>query len=91
MHRAETTARGRLRISAGAATAMMALRWLAEYPLAQHTSAGKPSGSTDPITGYHFIYAASAVTVALTYAGHTWGLGRWWAKLPFVQKHRWLI
>jgi thiosulfate dehydrogenase [quinone] large subunit len=80
-----------LRIAAGAAVLMMSMMWFAEYPLAQHTSAGKPSGSTNPITDYHFIYAVSAVTVALTYAGNTWGLGRWWAELPVVQKHRWLI
>ena len=80
-----------LRIAAGAATLMMAMMWIAEYPLAQHTSAGKPSGSSNPITDYHVIYAISAITVALTYAGHTWGLGRQWASLPFVQRHRWLI
>ena len=80
-----------LRIAAVAATLMMAMMWLAEFPLAQHTSAGKPTGSTNPITDYHFIYAVSAITLALTYAGHTWGLGRWWAKLPLVQKNRWLI
>ena len=70
---------------------MMALMWIAEWPLAQHTSAGKPSGSTNPITDYHFIYAVSAVVAALTYAGHTWGLGRWWAELPIVRKNPWLI
>jgi thiosulfate dehydrogenase [quinone] large subunit len=80
-----------LRIAAGAAVLMMAMMWFAEYPLAQHTSDGKPSGSTNPITDYHFIYAVSAVVAAVTYAGHTWGLGRRWAKLAFVQKHRWLI
>jgi len=80
-----------LRIAAGAGVLMMAMMWIAEYPLAQHTSAGEPSGSTNPITDYHFIYAVSTVVAALTYAGHTWGLGRQWAKLPFVQKHRWLI
>jgi len=80
-----------LRIAAGAAVVMMALMWIAEWPLAQHTSAGKPSGSSNPVTDYHFIYAVSAIVLALTYAGHTWGLGRWWASLPFVQKHRWLI
>ncbi|WP_433293993.1 hypothetical protein ACQP2F_31975 [Actinoplanes sp. CA-030573] len=72
-----------LRIAAGAAVAMMALMWLAEWPLAK--------GSANPITDYHFIYAVGAVVVALTYAGHTWGLGKWWASLPLVQKHRWLI
>jgi thiosulfate dehydrogenase [quinone] large subunit len=72
-----------LRIAAGAATLMMAMMWFAEYPLAK--------GSSNPITDYHFIYAVSAVVVALTYAGHTWGLGRWWASLPIVRKNRWLI
>ena len=80
-----------MRLAAGAATLMMAFMWLAEYPLAQHTSAGKPSSSSNPITDYHFIYAVSAITLALTYAGHTWGLGRWWTTLPIVQKNRWLI
>jgi thiosulfate dehydrogenase [quinone] large subunit len=80
-----------LRIAAVAAVAMMAMMWIAEFPLAQHTSTGEPSGSSNPVTDYHFIYAVAAVTVALTYAGHTWGLGRWWARLPFIQKNRWLI
>jgi thiosulfate dehydrogenase [quinone] large subunit len=80
-----------MRIAAGAATFMMAMMWFAEFPLAQHTSAGEASGSTNPITDYHFVYAVATIALALTYAGHTWGLGRWWAKLPFVQRHRWLI
>ena len=80
-----------LRIAAGAATLMMAMMWIAEYPLAQHTSSGEPTSSTNPITDYHYMYALGAIVVALTYAGHTWGLGRWWAQLPFVQRHRWLI
>ena len=80
-----------LRIAAVAATLMMAMMWIAEYPLAQHTSTGQPTTSTNPITDYHFIYALGAIVTALTYAGHTWGLGRWWTKLPFVQHHRWLI
>jgi thiosulfate dehydrogenase [quinone] large subunit len=80
-----------LRIAAVAATLMMAMMWIAEYPLAQHTSKGEPTSSTNPITDYHFIYGLGAIVVALTYAGHTWGLGRWWAQLPFVQRHRWLI
>ncbi|OJF14994.1 DoxX family membrane protein [Couchioplanes caeruleus] len=80
-----------MRLAAGAATLMMAFMWFAEYPLAQHTSSGKPSGSTNPITDYHYMYAISAIVLTLTYAGHTWGLGRWWSSLPFVQHHRWLI
>jgi thiosulfate dehydrogenase (quinone) large subunit len=80
-----------LRVAAVAAVAMMGLMWFAEYPFAQHTSTGAASGSTNPLTDYHFIYAVVAVVLALTYAGHTWGLGRWWAKLHFVQRNRWLI
>jgi thiosulfate dehydrogenase (quinone) large subunit len=80
-----------LRIAAGATALMMAMMWIAEYPLARHTSSGEPTSSTNPITDYHVIYAVGAVVAALTYAGHTWGLGRRWAQLPFVQRHRWLI
>jgi thiosulfate dehydrogenase [quinone] large subunit len=72
-----------LRIAAAATTLMMALMWIAEWPLT--------SGSTNPITDYHFIYAVTSIVLALTYAGHTWGLGRPWASLPIVQKNPWLI
>ena len=29
------------------------------------------------------IYALALIALAVTYAGHTWGLGKLWAKLPF--------
>ena len=80
-----------MRLAAGAAVVMMAMMWLAEFPLDKTAADGKPSGSTNPITDYHFIYAVTGVVLALTYAGHTWGLGKWWASLPLVQKNRWLI
>src|SRR3954454_15763284 len=80
-----------IRIAAGAAVTMMAMMWAAEWPFAQNTAAGKPSGSSNPVTDYHFIYAITTVVLALTYAGHTWGLGRQWPNLPIVQKPRWLI
>lgn len=80
-----------LRASAAAGVLIMAMMWLGEYPLAQHTSAGAPSASTNPLTDYHFIYAVVLVVLAAAYAGHRWGLGRIWARLPFVQNHRWLI
>ena len=72
-----------LRIGAASAILMMGFMWVAEWPLA--------AGSSNPIVDYHVVYAISAVVLALTYAGHTWGLGRLWAKLPLVQKNRWLI
>ena len=80
-----------LRLAAGAGVLIMAMMWLGEYPLAQHTSAGAPSASTNPLTDYHFIYAVVLVVLAAAYAGHRWGLGRAWARLPFVQRQRWLI
>ncbi|MEV4643088.1 hypothetical protein AB0J80_37690 [Actinoplanes sp. NPDC049548] len=80
-----------LRVSAVSGTLIMAMMWLAEFPLAQATSAGKPSGSTNPIVDYHLIYAIALIVAAAAYAGHTWGLGRFWTRIPFVQKHRWLI
>ena len=72
-----------LRLAAAAGALMMALMWFAEFPLA--------SGSSNPVTDSHFIYAVVGIVLALTYAGFTWGLGRWWASLPLVQKNRWLI
>jgi thiosulfate dehydrogenase (quinone) large subunit len=80
-----------LRIAAVSGTLMMLLMWAAEWPLAKVTSAGEPTMSTNPIVDYHLIYALALIALALTYAGHTWGLGRLWAKLPFVQHNRWLI
>ena len=80
-----------LRVAAVSGTVLMVMMWLAEFPLAQHTATGAASGSTNPVTDYHIVYAIVAIVLAATYAGHTWGLGRRWAKLPFVQRHRWLI
>lgn len=80
-----------VRLTAAAGVLMLGLMWFAEFPLAQHMSAGGPSGSTNPLVDYHFIYAVVLVVLAATYAGTTWGLGRAWARLPFVQRHRWAL
>lgn len=80
-----------IRIAAASGAAMMAFMWLAEFPLAQHTSAGAASGSTNPLTDYHLIYAIVLIVLAATYAGTTWGLGRVWARLPCVHSHRWAL
>jgi thiosulfate dehydrogenase [quinone] large subunit len=63
---------------------------LAEFPLAQHASAGAPSGSTNPFADYHYIYAVVLVVLALTGAGRMWGLGQLWAARPFIRRHPWL-
>lgn len=80
-----------LRLSAVAGTLLMAGMWFAEFPLAQHTSAGEASGSTNPFVDYHLIYALALIVFALTYAGRTWGFGKLWARLPFVARNRWLL
>ncbi len=80
-----------LRATAVAGVAVLAMMWLAEFPLAQHTSAGAPSGSSNPFVDYHMIYAISLVVIAATYADNTWGLGKRWARLPFVSGHRWAL
>ncbi|MEV4139608.1 hypothetical protein AB0J72_46525 [Dactylosporangium sp. NPDC049742] len=80
-----------LRVAAAAGALIMSMMWLAEFPIAQHTAAGAASGSTNPFADYHLVYAVVLVVLAAAYAGHTWGLGRLWAKLPFVQRNRWLI
>jgi thiosulfate dehydrogenase [quinone] large subunit len=80
-----------VRAAAVSGVLIMALMWFAEFPLAQHTAAGAASGSTNPLTDYHFIYAIVLVVLAATYAGTTWGLGRVWARLPFVQRNRWAL
>jgi len=80
-----------LRAAAASGTVLMLLMWAAEWPLAKHTSAGELSMSTNPIVDYHLVYALALIVVAVTYAGNTWGLGRLWAKLPFVRRNRWLL
>jgi thiosulfate dehydrogenase [quinone] large subunit len=80
-----------LRIASGAATVMLVLMWFAEFPPAQTDNAGEATHSTNPIMDYHLVYALGTIVAALTYAGHTWGLGRWWAKLPVVQRNPWLL
>jgi thiosulfate dehydrogenase [quinone] large subunit len=72
-----------LRVSAVAGALLMALMWLAEFPITL-------TGSTNPVVDYHMIYALLFVFFALTFAGDTWGLGKWWRKLPIVQEHAWL-
>ncbi len=79
-----------VRLAAVAGVALMAFMWLAEFPLAQHTASGQPSGSTNPIVDYHFVYAVALVVLAATDAGARFGLGRAWRRIPIVREHGWL-
>ena len=80
-----------LRLAAVAGTAMMALMWIAEWPPAKHLPDGSPSMSTNPFADYHLVYAVVLIALAAVGAGATWGLGRAWARLPFVSRNRWLL
>ncbi len=79
-----------LRLSAVAGSALLLLMWAAEWPMAQHTVTGAPSGSVNPFLDYHLIYALALVTVAVGAAGEVWGLGRPWARVALVRRHQWL-
>jgi thiosulfate dehydrogenase [quinone] large subunit len=80
-----------LRPTAVAGTVLMGFMWMAEWPPAQHLADGSPSMSTNPIVDYHVVYALVMIALAVASAGNTWGLGRIWARLPFVAKNRWLL
>jgi len=80
-----------LRLAAVAGTTMMALMWIAEWPPAKHLSDGAASMSTNPFVEYHLIYAVVLIALAVAGAGATWGLGKVWARLPFVSRNRWLL
>ncbi|MFI6931564.1 hypothetical protein [Streptomyces sp. NPDC050287] len=80
-----------LRLAAVAGTAMMTLMWIAEWPPAKHLSDGAASMSTNPFVDYHLVYAVVLIALAAAGAGATWGLGKVWARLPFVSRNRWLL
>ena len=70
-----------LNVSAIAGSLMMVLMWVAEWPLAQFTSTGDPSGSTNPFVDYHLIYALVLIVLAVLGAGRYFGIAPWWARV----------
>lgn len=69
-----------LRVAAVSGTVLYVLMWTAELPMV-----------TNPILDDHITGAVTLIVLALTAAGTTWGLGKWWARQPAVQKNHWLI
>lgn len=58
-----------LRVAAGAGVTLLGLIWVAGlWP------------ERNPFMDEHIIYALVLVGLALTNAGETWGLGRWWSR-----------
>jgi thiosulfate dehydrogenase [quinone] large subunit len=66
-----------VRMAAVAGVILLALMWLAEFPPAQHTSAGALTMSTNPFVDDHFLDAVVLIVLAETNAGSVWGLGRY--------------
>lgn len=80
-----------LRIAAVAGTLLMLFMFMAEWPAATTLVDGKVvSGSTNPIVDSHWHEALLLIISAVTLAGDTWGLGKWWGNLSVVKNHRWL-
>jgi len=70
-----------LNVSAIAGSLMMVLMWAAEWPLAQFTSSGELTGSTNPFMDYHLIYALVLIVLAVLGAGRYFGIAPWWARV----------
>ncbi|MCR2053659.1 DoxX family protein [Actinomyces bowdenii] len=64
-----------LKVAALSGTALMFFLWLAEFP---PLNVGQ---ATNPIIDTHWVLAAAMIVIALTRAGDTWGLGRWWSRI----------
>jgi thiosulfate dehydrogenase (quinone) large subunit len=80
-----------LRAAAVAGVVLVTLMWLAVYPPAQHLTGGAPSGSVNPFVDEHVMDALALIAVGVLGAGSRFGLGRLWARLPFVERHRTLL
>ncbi|QGN32839.1 hypothetical protein [Microlunatus sp. Gsoil 973] len=72
-----------------AGSLLMLMMWATEFPPFRFTAAGDPSGSTNPIVDYHIIYGLALFALAATSAGVTWGLSRYWTRLPYIRDHTW--
>jgi thiosulfate dehydrogenase [quinone] large subunit len=62
-----------LKIAAWTGTALLLFMYLAQFPLYEESA-------TNPITDSHWIEALALIVVAATYAGDTWGIGKWWGR-----------
>jgi thiosulfate dehydrogenase [quinone] large subunit len=79
-----------MRVATISATLLLALMWVAEWPLARFDSAGTATSSTNPVIDYHFVYIVAVIALAAFSAGNTWGFGRRWATLDVVRQYPWL-
>ena len=63
-----------LKIAAWTGTALLLFMYLAQFPLYEERA-------TNPITDSHWVEALALIVVAATYAGDTWGIGKWWGRI----------
>ena len=63
-----------LKLAAWTAAILLALMYLAEFPL------GTTGAYTNPLFDSHWIEALGIAVVAATLAGDTWGVGKWWGR-----------
>jgi thiosulfate dehydrogenase [quinone] large subunit len=68
-----------MRIAATAGAILLVLMWTAVLP-----------PDNNPFMDDHLVYAGVLVLLALTAAGDTFGLGKYWSRLPLVQRLPWL-
>jgi thiosulfate dehydrogenase [quinone] large subunit len=76
-----------LRLAALAGVVLVALMWFAVYPPARHAADGSATGSVNPFVDEHVMDALALIAVAAFGTASRLGLGAWWAKLPFVERH----
>lgn len=70
-----------MNVSAIAGSLLMVLMWVAEWPLAQFTSSGELTRSSNPFMDYHLIYALVLIVLAVIGAGRYFGIAPWWARV----------
>ena len=63
-----------LKLAAWAGALLLLMMYLAEFPLGQQ-------GMSNPLFDSHWIEALGIAVCAATYAGDTWGLGKWWGRI----------
>lgn len=67
-----------LKLAAISGTVLLGCMYLAELPFADH---GAGVHFMNPLTDDHWLEAFGLVVCAVTLAGDTLGLGRWWARI----------
>jgi thiosulfate dehydrogenase (quinone) large subunit len=69
-----------LRVAGASGALMMLLMWSSHFPPTTH-----------PFLDDHVVYALLFVSFPLMHVGDVWGLGRWWAHQPVVERHHALM